>query len=128
MDIFLESSVIRSFHLGLLMGHDTFSRLRLVNLHWDNLWNIGYKTGKLFEGSGVAASISKTKILKKKVSCPISRHLKARLEQGYRIGLHWTVFQESCHNFWVSKMQLICLQVIADTVQVWKSIWNMFLH
>ncbi len=58
----------------------------------------------------------------------LSRHLKARLAQGYKIGLHWTVFQESCHNFWVSKMQLISLQVIADTVKVWKSIWNMFLH
>ena len=73
-------------------------------------------------------SVSKTKIFLKKVSCPNSRHLKARLEQGYRIGLHWTVFQESCHNFWVSKMQLICLQGIADTVKVRKSIWNMFLH
>ena len=36
---FLESFVIRSFHLGLLMGRDTFSRLCLVNLHWDHLWN-----------------------------------------------------------------------------------------
>ena len=38
---FVESFVICSFHMGLLMGRDTFSRLHLVNLHRNHLWNIG---------------------------------------------------------------------------------------
>ena len=61
--------------------------------------------------SGKAPSLSKSKIILKKVSCPITSYFRARSAQGYKSDPHWIVFPECCHNFWVWKKQLICLQV-----------------
>ncbi len=41
-----ESFVMRSLCPGLLMGHDTFSRMCLVNLCCDHVWIIGWKSVK----------------------------------------------------------------------------------
>ncbi len=93
---FLESFVMLSFCLGLLMGHDTFSSLCLVNFHQKHLWNVMLKTVKLLDVSLNAPSVSKTKIFLEKVSCPISRYL-CYGTLCYRTDLHWTVFPEHFH-------------------------------
>ncbi len=61
--------------------------------------------------SGKAPGLCKSKIFLKKVSCPVTSYLRARSAQGYNSVPHWIVFPECCHNFWLLKKQLICLQV-----------------
>ena len=74
----------------------------------------------ILEVFGKAPSLSKSKVFLKKVSCPITRYPRAWQAQGYSIDLHWIFFQESCHSFWVWKMQLSWLQVVSDIPKVWK--------
>ena len=61
-----------------------------------------------------------------KVLCLIPRHFtfRAKSALGYNLVLHLVVTSESCHNFWVQKIQFFCLQLSTQAWIFYNSIWT----
>ena len=77
-------------------------------------------------GSCEAASLSQSMTFLQKVSWPVTRHLMTKSAHEYVLVALPIVNSGRCYNFWVPKLQLVCLQLVLGESNSNNFNWDIF--